>query len=36
MTETMLAIDIPEPGGPDALKPCTAPIPHPAPLSGVY
>ena len=31
MTDTMLAIDIPEPGGPDALKPCSVPIPHPTP-----
>jgi len=31
MTDTMLAIEISEPGGPDALKPCSVPIPHPTP-----
>ena len=31
MTDTMLAIAIPEPGGPDALKPSSVPIPQPAP-----
>ena len=31
MTDTMLAIEIPEPGGPDALKPCSVPIPDPTP-----
>ena len=30
MTDTMLAIAIPEPGGPDALKPSSVPIPQPA------
>ena len=29
MTQTMRAIEISEPGGPDVLKPCTRPVPEP-------
>lgn len=31
MTQTMRAVEISEPGGPDVLRPCTRPIPEPAP-----
>lgn len=31
MTQTMRAVEIVEPGGPDVLRPCTRPIPEPAP-----
>lgn len=30
MTETMRAVEISEPGGPEVLKPCTRPVPEPA------
>ena len=31
MTQTMRAVEISEPGGPEVLRPCTRPIPEPAP-----